>query len=150
MKSTDMWPVIELKMQGIEEAVLALVRKYKMEKRVHIISFNAKQIANVKRLAPEVSAVWVCSHKKEVPEAQVIEKVLTTLKEIGIDTVDISYSNVTPDFMAAMRKAGIHVWTWTIDKEEVVQDKIALGVESITSNRVDMLVEQLKKAGKYQ
>ncbi|MDO5567097.1 MAG: glycerophosphodiester phosphodiesterase family protein, partial [Planctomycetia bacterium] len=150
MKSTDMWPVIELKMQGIEEAVLALVRKYKMEKRVHIISFNAKQIANVKRLAPEVSAVWLCSYKKEVPETQVIEKVLTTLKEIGIDTVDISYSNVTPDFMAAMRKAGIHVWVWTIDKEEIVQDKIALGVESITSNHVDMLVEQLKKAGKYQ
>ncbi|MDD3586478.1 MAG: glycerophosphodiester phosphodiesterase family protein [Thermoguttaceae bacterium] len=149
MKSTDMWPVIELKMPDIEEAVLALVRKHNMEKRVHIISFNAQAIAHVKQLAPKVSAAWLCSYKKDVPEAKVIENVLTTLKDIGIDTVDIAYSNVTPGFMAAMRKAGIHVWAWTIDKEEIVQDKISLGVESITSNRVGMLIEQLKKAGKY-
>lgn len=150
MKSTDMWPVIELKMSGIEEAVLALVRKYQMEERVHIISFDARQIGNVKRLAPEISAVWLCSFKKDVPEPKVIESVLTTLKTIGTDTVDISHVNATSGFMAAMRKAGIHVWVWTVNDEKQIQDKIALGVESITSDCVDILVEQLKKAGKYQ
>ena len=48
--------------------------------------------------------------------------------------------------MAAARTAGLEVHAWTVDKPQEARRLAALGVDSITTNRPDLVMEAVKPA----
>ena len=143
LKGTSCKPIIEVKADGFEEEVVRLIQKYDLVDKCAIIDFSAKRVKKYLALDPKLTVAWLCSYdKKKYSESEVIEIVTKTLRDCGTNLVDIYYGNVSPAFLAAMKKEKCHVWCWTVDKEADVQRLLSLdGIESITSNRPDMVLK---------
>lgn len=64
-------------------------------------------------------------------------------KAVGIN---LHYRFVTQLLVEVFREANKKVYVWTVDKEKDIGGMIQLGVDSITSNRVDLLVKAIREA----
>ncbi|MFZ4893027.1 glycerophosphodiester phosphodiesterase [Plantibacter sp. Mn2098] len=61
-------------------------------------------------------------------------------------TVNAPYHAMTAEIAAAVHNAGSSVTVWTVDDPEVMRAVIAMGADTITSNRLDLLHEVLAEA----
>lgn len=68
---------------------------------------------------------------------------VSNLKAIGCN---LYYKSVTPQLVEAFHEADKKVYVWTVDDEKEMRRMIQLGVDSITSRRVDLLVKAVREA----
>jgi len=127
---------------GLETAVAALVTKHHLEKRVIISSFNPLAVRRFKKLLPQVLAgllyapnmpiyirrAWLaplCPHEARHPH----------------------HSMVAPKSMQAFRSAGYRVNVWTADEPDEMRRLIELDVDTIITNRPDVLKQVINRGG---
>jgi len=115
-----------------------------------IISFNAKVIAEAKRLLPKRKAFWLTGFRKDKKTGQwqpSLQKVLSTLKTIQADGLSCQASRaaVGRSLVSALRARGLELHVWTVDNIETAVYFRELGVRSITTNRPGWLREQMAK-----
>ena len=60
--------------------------------------------------------------------------------------VDLDYRMLSPEMIAQLHRRGLTVWTWTVDQPQVMEALIGWGIQSITTNRPDLLVPMIRKA----
>lgn len=146
LKGTSCRPVIEVKASGFEEEVIKTIRRFGLEKTAVIIDFSEKRVKKFRQLGPEICCAWLCSYKKgEMTSAQKADRVLKTLKDCGTNVVDINFGDLDPEFLAKMKAAGIHVWCWTVDNPKMIQKCLDWKMESITTNRPDLVLDLKNK-----
>lgn len=118
-------------------AVVALVKKYDMEKQVDYISFSfnicQKLIETVKGASP------VYYLNGEIPPKE--------LKEMGMAGFDYENKVVRqhPDWIVEAHKLGMKTNVWTVNKKADLQWLIDHKVDFITTNKPVELKEMLKK-----
>lgn len=66
-------------------------------------------------------------------------RALGRLRERGVMALNLDHHAVTPRIVETARRAGLQIHAWTVDNEEVARRMLALGVDSITTNRVAAL-----------
>jgi glycerophosphoryl diester phosphodiesterase len=99
-----------------------------------VIAFDARVIAELKKVRPDVPAYWLVSlNKKDTPPPSV-ESVIAKAREIKADGLDLSATE-------ALDEASVKA----IHKPEVARRMIQLGVAGITTDRPQWLREQLTK-----
>jgi len=112
-----------------------------------VISFNEDVIAAVKKQLPGMKAHWLTGYKQDKETKAwkpTHEQVLATLARIDADGLDTNaHETVTEAFVKSVRDAKLEFHCWTVDDPKVAQRFIALGVDSITTNRPAWLREQL-------
>lgn len=146
LQGTSCRPVIEVKANGIEEKVIKTIKQFGLEKTAIIIDFSEQRVKKFRELAPEICCAWLCSYKKgEMTSAQQADLIIKTLKNCGTNVVDIYFGNLDSEFLAKMKAAGIHVWCWTVDDPKMIQKCLDLKMESITTNRPDLVLDLQKK-----
>jgi len=104
------------------------------------ISFNQKSCAELKKQMPEYKVFWLTgAHQKgqdgqKVPVAP--EDIVSTLKRIGADGVDIYFdpSVVDQAFVRVVRDAGYEFHVWTIDNLDMSLRAFAAGAQTVTTN----------------
>lgn len=130
-----------LRDDGLERAVIALVRQRGLSDRVLISSFSPFSLRRVKRIAPRIRVgllygphlplplrrawlAWLSPHEARHPERTMVDR----------------------RYMAWARRHGYQVNTWTVDDPEEMRCLIHLGVNGIITNVPDALSEVLRPA----
>lgn len=123
-------------------------------KRLKIISFSADVIRACKEQIPEATALWLTSFKNQDGRIRPsIDEILKTLEECKADGLDCNASpHIDVSFVEKLRKARadrpyeFHVWT--VDDPAIAIRFSSLGVDSITTNRPAMILQELDKQEK--
>ena len=117
------------------ERVLA---KSPKRSQIIFISFGWETILDIKKAFPENPAYWLSSDKKSalkrIPEAA----------EAKLDGINMQYAAIDEELMAAAKNYNLEVLSWTVDQPEEAKRLHGLGVNYITTNRPDLLKQQLQ------
>jgi glycerophosphoryl diester phosphodiesterase len=111
-----------------------------------VIAFDARVIAELKKVRPDVPAYWLVSlNKKDTPPPSAAS-VIAKAREIKADGLDLSATAALDEsFAKALHDAKLPLYVWTVNKPDVAQRMIKLGVVGITTDRPQWLREQLAK-----
>lgn len=104
-----------------------------MEKRVRFLSFDIPSLRKIKAL--NVSMHTTLLAYKDDPDP------IETAYQAGADELGILYKIVTPSMIAAARQRNLVFSVWTVDQEEDIRRMIDLGIDGITSNYPDRLIQ---------
>ena len=105
---------------------LALVKKYKLEKKVEYIAFNYAAVLKLIECAPKGTPVYDLNGLNTPAH----------LKAIGAAGPDYNEGAFKkhPEWIPECKKLGLKVNVWTVDKKENMQYFINEGVDYITTN----------------
>ena len=115
----------------IGEAVVALLKKYKMEDRTIISSFNHRIIADIKKNHPEFKVGALYRESAGIDIAGYCKK-------YGIDAVHPHFSDVDRDFVEKCHKNGIAVNVWTVNTTEDMERMRDIGVDIIMTDNIPL------------
>ncbi len=115
------------------------------------IAFDEETISTVKKMFPAHKAYWLVSNWKgdwkgdrsqmRFTPAELAAKV----KELGVDGVDIHPQNVVEAHVQAIHDIGGIFNVWTVDNVEEAKRLIAMGIDSLTTNRAYALGQELQE-----
>lgn len=120
------------------DKTLALVKKYKMQKRVDYIAFSYAATLRLIEKAPEGTEVYYLNGDKSPAE----------LKQIGCAGPDYEqnvFIKQHPEWIPEFHRLGMKVNVWTVDNEENLKYFIDHKVDFITTNVPERLRDMLKK-----
>ncbi|MDR0336377.1 MAG: hypothetical protein LBI18_04735, partial [Planctomycetaceae bacterium] len=141
LKGTSCHPVVEIKMEGIEQPVLEAIRKQDLVEVTTIIAFSEKVVKEIRRLEPNICVAWLYSENlKDKGTAKENAQRLTEFfvkkcRELDVTVLDLASPILSADLVQNLQNAGIHVWCWTVDNTNQMNTLLDWGVESITTNR---------------
>lgn len=145
LKESACTPVIEIKQEGLEEDILALLKKHDMVERSVVIAFSKNVCRRMRELDKDVFIAWLCTQGKEESENGYIARIEKTLKECGLSAVDLHYNGVTPLLVERLHEQGITVMCWTVNEKTTMENVWEMGVDSITTDFPNRLNTVLKK-----
>lgn len=127
--------------------LLRIIKASDLElKQMIVISFKEDVIAEVESTLPAIETSWI-SDFEEVngrwqPTAQ---EVVETARRIQADSVDVHAEAGIVDeaFVRAVRQAGLGFHVWTVNEPALARHMIALGADSITTDRPGWLRERI-------
>jgi len=133
IKGTQSTLVIEVKSPGeypgIGDALLSSLKKYGMERRVVVVSFDAGWIEGFGKLAPDVSLGVLYVYPFTAPPP-----------------VEVKYASVfwpayvlDPTLAWRLKRAGYKVWAWNVDNPYLARFLAWKGVDGIVLDRPGML-----------
>jgi len=142
----DMLLNIELKgvgirSDGLEHAVIQLIREFQLEGRTILSSFNPFALRRVKQMAPQVETGLLYS--LDLP---------LFLRRAWLrpfarpDALHPPQDMVSDAYMAWARQRGHRVNVWTVDQAEDMARLISHGVDMIITNRPDVLASVLERS----
>jgi glycerophosphoryl diester phosphodiesterase len=127
--------LIELKGIGVERAAVEAVRAHGMVEEVTFSSFALERLALVRAMGSDYRLRAILPNPTDFDLARA-----AALQAVG---VDIRYTNVCLRMVEAAHALGLEVLAWNPDTWREQQAMIALGVDGVSSNRPDILLEQL-------
>ncbi|MFR3818071.1 MAG: glycerophosphodiester phosphodiesterase [Fusobacterium varium] len=115
---------------GIEEKVWNLIQEYEMEEKVIISSFNHYSILRMKNIAPNLkygllSETWLINAGKYT-------------HDLGIQCYHPVHYNLVPEVIDEIKKYGIEINTYTVNKESDIRYLIEKGIDIIIGNFPDL------------
>ncbi|MDR2754974.1 MAG: hypothetical protein LBC20_04650 [Planctomycetaceae bacterium] len=154
LKGTSCHPVIEIKMDGIEQPVLDVIRKHDMINETAIIAFSTNVVKKIRQLEPNICVAFLYSENlkdkgtAEENTDRLFETLIRYSKELDTVILDLAHSILSEKLVKKLKDAGIHVWCWTVNDTKQMETLLDWGVESITTDRPELLNEVLKKQKK--
>jgi glycerophosphoryl diester phosphodiesterase len=112
-----------------------------------ILSFSAEVVAEARQLLPGVKALWIAGYRRDWEcggWAPTIGEVLQTLERTGASGLASQARRfIDASFVRALRAAGMEFHVWTVDSPRTAARFIALGADSIVTNRPGWLRSRL-------
>jgi glycerophosphoryl diester phosphodiesterase len=135
---------VELKGEGERKdallgATVALVRQFKLQKSVTLLSFDHQIIAEAKHLAPEIRTAATLP---ATPNALLTSRsMIQAVARASADEAALHYALATRRTVAALHKHGLEVSVWTANSKIIMRRLIACGVDAIMTNFPHRLIE---------
>jgi glycerophosphoryl diester phosphodiesterase len=139
LKGTDCQPVIEIKMEGISKRVVDDIRALDMVEQVAVIAFSETVVREIRELEPHLTCAWLCSKTLEGTAAQQADWLQARARECSAELLDLNFNMLSGELVAELKRRGLGVWTWTVNEAVVMQAIQQWGVDSITTDRPDLL-----------
>jgi glycerophosphoryl diester phosphodiesterase len=130
--------IVEIKPQGIEEAVLQLVQDMGVLKQTIISSFKHEVLECVHSLNSEVTCALLYTNEKNP---------IGLAKELGCRGLHPLFSATTKELVWASKEEGLHVIPWTVNFEEEMLRLLGLMVDGIITDVPPMLLGLLYPDG---
>lgn len=130
---------IELKDEYIEGEVVDMLKKFHMEQKSYITSFNAESLRRVKKYDPSIRTCFI-AHKLD-------QETYALIHDIKADASSVLVDNLTPDIVKEALKAGLRLHAWGIKDETDMKKALDCGVMGMTINFPDKLTKALKERG---
>jgi len=114
--------------------------------RIVIIGFDLETVTMSKEMI-DVPTYWLKGTEKIKETEEWIPhdpQLAQTVKEKGLDGLDVHYAGVNKEFVDAVKASGQKLYVWTVDDPEDAIRLIRLGVDGITTNRPGWLRDQVK------
>ena len=131
---------------GIEEKALGLVRDAGLLERVSIMAFEEDTVRRVRTLEPRIRTVLLVS-RTQAERLSGAREVVRLVTAVGAGELGIDHRALTPEIVAAARAARLRVSAWTVNEEADLRRVIALGVDTVTSDRPDLALATVRGAG---
>ena len=121
-------------MAAVDE-IVALFRRNGLEEQLYIISFDIKLLREAHRKYPALKLQGLLS--RELP-ADIYERCA------GFTNIGLIHKIVTPEVVKAFHDRGIKVEAWCVDNPELLARMIACGVDSVTTNEPEIILNALR------
>ena len=135
------------------------VKKYGMEDRVVLQSFDWRTLIEMKKLNPNIStsALWQASSSWESYGNQKSPWLggldikdydndpVKAAHAIGVDIVSPYYMDVTKEMVDEAHSLGMKIVPWTVNDEKDMNELLDMGVDGIISDRAWILKDVLQK-----
>ena len=129
---------LELKDDGIEEAVIDMVEKYCDIENVTITAFERNRIENVLKLRPRFKTGWLIKeYNMEGADKICVEK--------GISEICPKTVTLTNELVDCWHKMGLNVRAWGVFTEDDMKKVVICGADGTTVNFPDKLAAFLKE-----
>ncbi len=140
----------DLKADASIDPFLDIVRDHAMESSIIISGCEDERARMVTDRKPAVQVllnedVYRQGLLPPYPEKR-LPDLFYRIRTLGCGAVNIQYLYCNEAFVEYFRKRYIAIAVWTVDQEEHMQSCIQLGVNSITTNRVEPLVRMIRKS----
>ena len=122
-------------MAAVDE-IVALFRRNGLDGQLYILCFDIKLLQRVHERYPGLKLQGLLS--RELPE-DIYERCA------GFTNIGLMHKLVTPEVVKAFHDRGIKVETWCVDNPELLARMIACGVDSVTTNEPEIILEALRK-----
>ncbi|WP_372755721.1 glycerophosphodiester phosphodiesterase family protein [Labilibaculum sp.] len=127
-----------------------LLEKSKLKTdQIEIIAFDSKVLAEAKQIMPKYKMLWLLDLDYYLPwwlifisKKRLIKKVKTLHLE-GVNVWDGKL--LTKDFICNFKKAGLLVYTWTVNNPTRAKQLIEYEIDAITTDRAAWITEQINK-----
>jgi glycerophosphoryl diester phosphodiesterase len=119
---------------------LAKIRKYQLEKRIILQSFDFRTLVVMRKLAPGIRL-------SALTEKDTRDFAAIAAEGGKAEIISPEFHLVTPDKVAAAHRAGLQVVPWTADAEQDWDMLIEAKVDAIISDDPAGLIAHLKKRG---
>ena len=137
-------PVIEIKGKGISKAVVDAVKRAGMVQEASIIAFDATAVKEVRSLEPGIECAWLSSKEPEGTPEQQADAIAAEARECHAVVVNLNYNMLSRELVASLKARNLGVWCWTINDPAVARALMAWGVDAITTDRVDVMLDLRK------
>lgn len=117
-------------------AVIAEVRKHRMQERCTLQSFDWRAVKAVEREAPELATAYLTEAK---------DSNVANVRAAGAKTWAPDYRAVTKGAVEAAHEAGMRVVVWTVNEPRDIARLVGFGVDGIISDYPDRVIEETKK-----
>jgi glycerophosphoryl diester phosphodiesterase len=135
---------LDLKQDGIEEAVAAEVARLGIGERIMIGSFRDARISRFRVLTS--GTVATSAGPRELARAVAASRVGRAAAGAA-DALQVPGRLATPRLIAAAHRAGKHLHAWTINDTTTMNRLLDWGVDGIMSDRPDLLNEVMRTRG---
>lgn len=141
VKSLPIFTNVEIKnsvyyYDGLEEALIEMIRKNHLEDRIVFSSFNNASIMKCKALAPEIECGFLMEG--------CIGNAGAYVKKMGVECAHPDWHKLTDEEIAGCKAHGIKINTWTVNEEKEMIRLRDLGIDSIISNYPDICRKVVK------
>ena len=126
---------IELKERGLGERVLEQVLEYGLAERTTFSSFDDEAFDGLGDSPVSIGFI----------SFEVTEDALETVERVGAESLFVNLDSVTAADLERVRTHDVELGVWTVNSVEGVERALTLGVDSITTDRPDMVLEQLRE-----
>ena len=130
-----------LKGDGLEERLVALIRRYGLGERLLISSFNPFALWRMRRLAPDLSLALLYAEHQRV---YLRDRWFAFLSRP--DALNPSFHMATQEHVRWAKAKGYRLYVWTVDEEPEMRRLIALGVDGMITNKPDLLRQVLARS----
>lgn len=139
IKSTGMFT------DGIEQILIDRIKKYHMEEKVLVSSFNPLHILRIKRLAPFIRTGYLISPRHWTARRKIF------IRHSGAVSINVDHEWLSDRLLEVYRTMGKLIWVWTVNEEEDIKRWISKPVSAIITNypgRLKQLLEGKRVAMK--
>lgn len=137
-------PVVEIKEENIEADTLKVLEKYDMIDKSVVIAFSANVCKKMRALNSDIFIAWLCTQGRNESSADYCARIIRTCEDCGINAVDMHHAGVTPEVVKTLHEAGLTVFCWTINDAKRMNECLDAGVDSITTDCPNVLLEVIK------
>lgn len=148
-KGQSMYVEIKVGPEAVPPLKKAFEESGKMDQMV-VISFKMESCIASKKAMPSVPVYYLKETDKDKRTSEPIPHSLDLVKlakNAGIDGLDLHHRGMSKELVDEAHKQGITMHVWTVDEPEIALRMAKLGVDSITTNKPDVLLKALKEAG---
>lgn len=116
---------------GIEVRLVELLQARGWRDQVEISSFDHQALRRVKELASHlpVGVLYVCRPVDT----------LVLARAVGAEALHPFFRFVTPELIEEAHRAGLRVYTWTVDERSEMEQLVDWGIDGIMTNRPEFL-----------
>ena len=126
----------------------AMKASKKKPARMAIITFRYDTAEAAKARFPKHKVYWLVGWGKDKKTGQFpdIDDLIDKTKAANLDGLDLNYGfPIDKAFVRKVHKAGLKLYTWTVDDPAIAREEVKAGVDGITTNRPEWLRAELKK-----
>ncbi len=116
---------------GIEEKTAALIRRYGLEEKIIISSFNWLSVLRMQKIAPELKYALLFSGIE-------LENMGLLFSDMGIDYYHPDEKLLSQSLIQDMKVCGIGINAWTVNDEKRVMECLSMGCDGVITNFPDM------------
>ena len=142
MRGTNCRPIIEIKMEGISQQVVSDVLELDMVDEVAVIAFSQNVVREVRELERGIASHGRAGKISRALPLEQAEWLETRARQCQTKLLDLDFKMLSPELVSELKRRGLVVWTWTVDEAAVTRALRHWGVDSITTNRPDLLRKQ--------
>lgn len=131
----------KIKYKDLEKDVIKLVKKYKMEKRVILSSFNLKSLKKCKKINSKIKIAYLT--EKFSYYLRLKTKVFSKLKKMNFYAINPDCILVDKTFVKKAHKKKLKVNTFTVDNVLKAEELSKTGVDAIFTDYPNILLSIL-------
>ncbi len=136
----------------IEAKVVDILRKENVLDDVLLISYDWGCLITSKTLEPRLHVGTIVAPESlarlPIPNQMTPFALVKTIQNLGANYLNVDSNLVTKYLVDAAHANGLKVAAWTVNEPATMQRLAALGIDSITSDRPDLLIKTFRAASR--